>query len=789
MTSAQRRSLASVAIFLMAVAVYARNLFGGATLMLRDHLSLVTPARTFLGESLRNGRLPQWWPGVGMGTPFAANPMHGSLYPPAWLAMLSPGSLGADLVIVLHVFLLGLGTSKFATQLGADLRGATLSAAIAMTCGYTASMAALGIPLMTLAWLPWVGWATHKVASQVIPNKASASSRLALLPHVLPNITWLALIYAATLLSGDPAGAITASLLSLGILLTCTPTHYKIAFLCAIIAATLGVLLAAIVILPALHLVAESNRSGGMSLSTAGAWSMHPARFLEWFWPQAMGSPVEPDHNLATVFANSSQDRQMAPTWSLSLFIGFPVFFLALLSRLRRLAWVLFFFVLIALGTYTPLYELFRTLFLPERLVRYPERHLAGFFVLLAALAGVGCSNLLKEGFVPSRLFKRCALFTLLLTLVFLAIAIGARGSIIQTLQSSATRAGLDATKAWDHVTLGASIAFVSMFAAVVAIYSHTIRGNRKLATALVFFAVGVPLFRESLVTQPVIDRTLLSQTPQLLETITPSASPRPRLYRHSGIHPQVGDVSREVQALVRHHTAAANMATAFGFDYVPGYDPSLSSRLRKTWDAATSKGARILQRFDIEYIFMPTESAKAAGLQVVATSLDPKLALARIPSRRPRAFVALQWQWISSDDSFREQFAADHIAPHTIYLLGDGPPAPSTTALLPPIPCTIASQAPETVTLTCNAPQPGYAVLLDAWAPGWTAQVDGSPSSILRVDSLVRAVAIESGLHTIVFHYTTPGLKLGAFLSGLGLLLLLGLWTAALRLAPKTHS
>ena len=62
--------------------------------------------------------------------------------------------------------------------------------------------------------------------------------------------------------------------------------------------------------------------------------------------------------------------------------------------------------------------------------------------------------------------------------------------------------------------------------------------------------------------------------------------------------------------------------------------------------------------------------------------------------------------------------------------------------------------------------------MLLDAWAPGWSATVDGAPARIELAEGLVRAVAVGSGRHVIAFRYTAPGLHLGAAISLTGWLL-----------------
>jgi len=66
-----------------------------------------------------------------------------------------------------------------------------------------------------------------------------------------------------------------------------------------------------------------------------------------------------------------------------------------------------------------------------------------------------------------------------------------------------------------------------------------------------------------------------------------------------------------------------------------------------------------------------------------------------------------------------------------------------------------------------------GYAMLLDSWAEGWSASIDGEPARIERADGLVRAVRIGAGRHAIEFRYRTPGLRTGMLVSALAWLAL----------------
>jgi hypothetical protein len=77
-----------------------------------------------------------------------------------------------------------------------------------------------------------------------------------------------------------------------------------------------------------------------------------------------------------------------------------------------------------------------------------------------------------------------------------------------------------------------------------------------------------------------------------------------------------------------------------------------------------------------------------------------------------------------------------------------------------------VVRYAAERVEVELTAAAPGYLVLADAWYPGWEALMDGEPVAIRRADVLFRAVAVETGVHHVVFTYRPASLRFGVWLS-----------------------
>jgi hypothetical protein len=657
--------IAGVLVLLVLVA-YAAPLFGGETFVGRDHLTHTIPAKTFLADSLRAGHVPEWWPAVDLGVPFAANPNHSALYPPMWLVAILPMPWAVDFVLVLHVLFGALGLAALARRFGATATGAVVGAGVFALAGFVPSTVVHGGPLVTLAWLPWIAWAADRVDG---PRRAVV----------------LAMVVAGALLAGDPSFVLIGAWLAVGVVLCRNPR--RIGYVLA--ALTAAVALAAIVVLPAMYLAADSARAHGISSDT---WSLHPLRLLEVLWPDILGDPNHEASYFARDVANAAGSSRLSPGWALSVYMSLPAVVLAVAGsrRHKRLAIVAIAFIVIALGRYTPLYAAYRFLFLPEHFVRYPEKYLAGALVIGCVLAAVGWTSTTRRAWITA------GVLAVIAAGVFLAVVNGVNVDGVA------------------HAKLQALVAVV-VFIGV----ATTMRWPALAASVLLLFVVT-----RTWSTLPTFDRDVLAHPPQIVAGVAPGTRiARPTEHR---VRP---DDSLPAQARTLYEGAVANVATRFGLRYFIGYDQGHTGTFEQRARELQNEAA--YRRFGVQLVIVGTDEVGARHVLATDAPYGP-YALVENPGARPRAFV------------------------------GD-------------LPCTIVEHAPESVDVTCDAAAPGTAVLLDSYAAGWTATVDGAPTPIERVDDLVRGVHITTGHHVIAYRYETPGLRLGALLALLAWLAAIG--------------
>jgi hypothetical protein len=83
------------------------------------------------------------------------------------------------------------------------------------------------------------------------------------------------------------------------------------------------------------------------------------------------------------------------------------------------------------------------------------------------------------------------------------------------------------------------------------------------------------------------------------------------------------------------------------------------------------------------------------------------------------------------------------------------------------------AAFANASATFAVNAPQGGFLVFAQRYEPDWQVWVDGQPVKVYAANLTLMGVSVPAGARTVVFRYFTPGLRLGAGLAMLGLVVL----------------
>jgi len=128
-----------------------------------------------------------------------------------------------------------------------------------------------------------------------------------------------------------------------------------------------------------------------------------------------------------------------------------------------------------------------------------------------------------------------------------------------------------------------------------------------------------------------------------------------------------------------------------------------------------------------------------------------------------------------------------DFPAQQTLILEAKAAEMKSSPELLISEPARIVKYENEKVVIEAEARREGWLLLLDAYYPGWKAEVDGKPVEIYRADGFFRAVKIPAGKHVITFSYFPDIFRNSLYVSGAGFLLWLVLLCAGAMARGRT--
>jgi hypothetical protein len=752
-------------------------LFLGQILFFRDVAHWSFPARAFLRESLLRGELPTWNPYQGLGFSVLADPLYGILYPPNWLFLLVGQDWVAPLVnwqCFLHTAWGALAICVLARRLGASPKAVTVAGLAWALSGYVTSQWSSGLLLLADAWVPWAAVGQMALLDRLRRGGDAWKTGvvLAALPTVFACLLgeiFLAMIGAA--FGMVFAGVIHAAERRQDPSLPGARLTWVMASVAAIV---IGFGAGAVVIVPAGVLLGSTERAASLSRDLAEMCSLHPLRALEFVAPQSMGDAY-------TIFPAApivGEARLDSLPLSYSMYVGASVVGLVLASfaRGRRIALSLALLaaaaLLLAFGRYTPIHGLFRQVVLPLSYMRYPEKYTIVVVTVIALLASLGTDRLFSGAAQPWRRI-------VVLAMVLAGFAVAA-ASVVP---------GAWATFAIHGAMMG-TIALLALFA----VQFLAARGSR-LAPPVLLALVALDLALAAWPLQTFGPRALAVAPPlaQKLLDGRPTSAPPPRIYRsHQSDDtlnhwlPTTTNAQTEFKLA---QTLITNTANAWGIATLPGYDAAIPSLVDEVWNRGLDVGQDVLRLLGAEYAILPVEKPDAPderdGLQPLLDPL-PGARLYRVPDTLPRVYWAAHAEVATDKDAMARIFQPDVVAGRTVLLSPEGNLAPLTQAPGRAGTCALESYTNQRVVATCTGEQAGIAVLVEQFAPGWRATLDGQAIGIARANLFMRALPLAPGTHHIVIEYRPPGLVTGALISAACLMLLLVLLFSIRRARPS---
>jgi hypothetical protein len=742
--------------------LFAPVLAGGGTLFFRDlYRQYIGTARLLSGFE-HIGWL--WEPLLHGGEPLLGNPNRALLYPSRLLYLVLDPVTALNWEIALHLIFAAAAGYLAARTFSLRREPAMVVGAVYALAGVPLSLTnhllrALAYPWMAVALIAGHRW-------RAAPTRSG----------------WFVVLVAALMvqgLTGTVETAICTVMLVTGWQLA-GPRRFSMRARNALAvggACVLGVAAAGVQVVPAAATVARSMRPITAEPGFLLAWSVHPARLLELWFPGILGQ-VDTATPAMSYWGAPLVDFGFP--YVLSLYLGMATTVLVIVGlvtgeqapltarRRRMLACCVAAGVLMSLGRHLPGMVVLVEALGPLALVRFPVKALLLAALPAALLAGCGVDRM-QAG---NRRAVRLAM----------AMAAGLAGASILLWLAVAC---WDAFRDWlfqllfvradAMVTAGVSRSLLHGTIAVgsVALAVAVLRWARPALLGLVLAAVvTVDLAIAGLAVLPTAPRALLASAPPLEGQL------------RSNLHG--GRLFRDRDPTVVHPRLAANTAAAAAGWWISVLDGELAANYGIPMvfhddDAVVADRRIVLLTERVRQA--PWERRlgplTAAGVTLVMTADEPPIAalthLVDVVTTggpgyhlfRNSAAVAGAW-WVDravTVSSPAEALAAvtgERFDPRREVVLEDTPEGVSGLRRLP----AWATLEQAIDDLHVAVPAAGYIVFSETWNPGWRVEMDGRELPLLRANYAFSAVAVDGGSHRVRRVFRPPEVTLGLWLT-----------------------
>lgn len=790
-------------LFLILSAVFLGDaLLSGGAYLLRDVLTFHHPWQFAVREAVLSGRLPLWNHQTYCGIPLLANLQAGAFYPLHWLSWGLPFDRALTLEMMLHLTLAGALMYRFLRRAGAGSAGAIMGGVGFAYGAWTISYLEFPMKLGSAVWLPllWSGvWdAMHGAVRR--------------------GIAWASLALALSLFAGYPQ-IVFLQFISAGFLALALVPHalrdrfsrssdklWRVAAFPTAIG--LAVILAGAQLLPAREMASYSTKAAGYppeiamtrSLPPQGLFGVLDPYFLGYpgidrFWggdieeycfsalyvgalalPFLLSAFAGAGRSIGDLWQGRNRYRRRpnsnaqildGPPPNAHLAGGLALFVFLVLGAAVAL--------ILSLGKHTLIYP-YLLEFIPgfDRM-RWPAT--AGFLLTahLSALAGIGLDAAFRNG----RISKLISYSMLFLGIVVLGVAFLGRGPLAAALRALQTATAYpdqlaiyDSLRdAWlESVTVRGGL--IAIAGAIGILFSRRL----SLVSFVWILIVSLDLFVSSRSLEMPLERGFYDQVPESVAQLgdslqghrvfTPRSTDQLGNFLYGSRNPISFDWAQ--RAMLCNANIPAGIFQAQGCEplsprrheaFVQAFEsPStpweIKERVFDLWDAAV-----LIVADGVTAVEMPR--LKNANQGVVTSKHDPRLA---------RATLLRGWKTVDySEEVLARLFAPEH-DPKSATILepapGQSPPQPREQ--FPDAegePLAVRYERGQ-IRVAWQLGRSGMLRILESWAPGWRAKVNGHPVPIHRADFLFMAIPVPDGPCEVVLSYQPASFRNGMVLS-----------------------
>lgn len=788
----ERSWLGFLAAFVVMVPLFFFDCFSNDFLF-RDVFHEFYPLR-LLWSWAAAGELPFWNPHICMGTPVSGAIYPGLFYPLNWvLSYILKLSAGASIkaYVIVHFIVAGFGMGLFVRSFGLRKAGALTGGIAYAFSGYLVGQHYAINLLGGFALLP---------LSAAAMSYSRKQNRLSLCPAA-------GVLSGLVLVGGDPQGFALSLVFGVLVYLLLHGERRNAGFIQLMGGPALFLVFAvaasAIELLPAFTVLEQSYRSAGFGMDTAGCWSFHPLRLVEFLLVRPFGD-VCPERTYWGAFLG---ERCFPYPLSLSPYMGvWTVIAAGAAIRYRGKSRSAMFFIavvigslLMATGRFSPLFTFLFNHVPGMSILRFPEKYLLMTSLGMAALVGMGTDCLVyrrKEASWKRKLgIGGVLLFIALLLFVFRAFFVELLAPALAPLleegllwEVSSRQASSELYHSILRLLLAGGLAFIVLASLASPI---SLRQGMWLLPALFLF---LDLWQANSALAPAtpgLYKTDITMGRKIIEhesiagnirhgkwtsRLADAWSPEPRyldkyalgsfrIARDPAIPaPHSFQLPRVRKWETR--TCKPNLGMVLGLEYFKGMNVTATERQNRMFSEILHFAD--LPLYNVKYAIVPVNMLRDLPRVFTLRVRSQGTALVEFNRFHPRAY------WIEGSKAYSDWQELARLFPRTDFRKevlietedGSNPFQSSGGREHGLKKARIISYSPNRVVVKVRAPAPGWLVLNDMSYPGWTARVNSKQARIWQANGLVRATRVDKGVSRVVFAFRPPLLKTGTAFS-----------------------
>lgn len=734
----------------------------------RDLVTYFYPIKFSVAEAFKAGSLPMWDRHMATGFPIMANFQSAVFYTPSIAFYVLPFFAAVRFTFVFHYTLAATGSYLLFRSWKSPVYISLIGAILFTFGGTTVSLSNLLNHFQSAVWLPWVIYFWERTVRT----------------RRWKDIAGFSIVALCQLLAGSPE----IFILSIGLVVLDTLRLYRgeqmhgflrvSAILLGSVCLIVGLGMAQL--LPMAELIMQSRRDQPIHPAEALSWSLLPSSLIGLLLPT-----LEADPSLAVgvrLLLTQGVPFLLSHYIGVIGVFGLCCWFRAARPKERAITLALIgCSLLLAFGSYTPVYPFLYEWVPVLRVMRFPEKYYYLTFALLVFTTVRGLRQMdNNENSHMSWIVATSILAAWLVVYVTFRTEPQLLADFIHPRNPD------DAPLTANPVTIAAILVILEKQIAVSLTLALMFGLNRfgilrsTLLWPLLVLTVFLDLTSANKSLHFLRGENLVQNASRIMEQ--PPADHARFFYYPPGnnVHPSFvrvsGNLTYEKATEIALNNLLPNAGMLYGFEYFQDID-ALGRRgytdfLNFMNSLPADRRSKLLRVVNVKHVvaFHPLD---IKGLELVREFPEHYSSLYNVTDAVPRVYVAANAIYDLDPKSTLERMASDTFDPLRDVILDapihlDGKDIVQGAA-------TIKLYENNRVQINAQLNEPGVLVLTDAFYPGWKAFVGGKEQRILRANYLFRAVQLPAGNHNVEFVYDPISFKIG---------LLISLLTAALLIA-----